>query len=478
MVGDQTSSSPPAIADIDNDTKADLVYLSGNGNVHVLSLMSNIDDSQISGWATFLHDERHTGSYGSSSILPPAPNNPQAYDTPDDKGGSIIISWGFPSGDINITNYIIFRSDKADGKYAIIGKTEKNNNIFIDNNAEIGITYWYMVRSSNGTNMSSNTNSVSAYSFNNFSPNVPVSVYINNIIIDGVIDIWWKMNEEPNIAGYKVYFGTKSQNYDKIFDAGLVNHYVVTALENNKEYYLCVTAYDKDGNESLKSMEVSAIPKDEDTDPPVFSSFYPNVVVENSEFYIRCEIKDESGIYDDNTTDKGQGVYLIWDVGELSEDSNIVGMSKLRSDEYVTDKRIPGQNLGSHIIYRIVAYDNDFDWGRLDDRTKGISELQKVEFTSAPKKVYNYPNPAPSGAYTDSTIFHYYIDSSSQVTINIYDISGNLVDSLNEQTTSSGHKETEWNISNIASGVYIYTIEIQPDSGNKQLYKSKLAILK
>jgi hypothetical protein len=253
---------------------------------------------------------------------------------------------------------------------------------------------------------------------------------------------------------------------------------MLTGLVNDKKYYLCVTAYDTDGNESLMSAELTATPKDEDTDPPVFSSFYPEKVTEDTDFFVKCDISDPSDVYDDDTASDGQGVYLVWDIGEFSEKSHVVKMSRIPSGAFITDKKIPGQLIGSQFVYQINAYDNDFDGNKTEDRTKGASGKQTITFIPALKLAYNYPNPAPAEAYTDRTIFRYYAPSDSQVDINIYDISGHLVESLNAQVTGAGYNETEWNISNVASGIYMYTIEIQPTSGEKQIIENKLAIQK
>jgi len=303
-------------------------------------------------------------------------------------------------------------------------------------------------------------------------------MYANPGDMDGTIDLWWAKSDGNDIAGYKVYSGTTPGVYGKPLEAGNTNHYQFTGLINNKEYYISVSAYDMDGNESLPSKEIIAIPRDEDTEPPVFSSFYPSEVVEETDFYIKCTINDHSDIYDDNTGADGQGVYLAWDIDEISEKSYVMRMSQISPNTFVTDSRIPGQPLGTTIKYRVYAYDNDFDLGNIEDRTKGVSEEHTVGLIQSPSIAYNYPNPAPSGQYTDRTIFRYYTSSNAKITISIYSPAGFLVDRLDGQSQGEGYDEIEWNISSIASGVYIYTIEIQPISGNKQVIKKKLAIVK
>jgi hypothetical protein len=52
------------------------------------------------------------------------------------------------------------------------------------------------------------------------------------------------------------------------------------------------------------------------------------------------------------------------------------------------------------------------------------------------------------------------------------------VDTLITQASGGNYNEKEWNISDIASGVYVYIIEIDTDSGSKQVIKKKLAIVK
>ncbi len=266
--------------------------------------------------------------------------------------------------------------------------------------------------------------------------------------------------------------------YGEPIIVGKVNHYSITGLINNKEYYISVSSYDIDGNESLLSKEIVGAPLDEDTEPPIFSKFYPSEVVAETDFYIKCQISDLSGVYDDETGSDGQGVYLIWDVDELTPDSHVVRMKETSNGIYVTSSKIPGQPLGTKIVYQVYAYDNDYDWGRKEDRKQGFSEKQMITTIAAPSRAYNYPNPAPAGEYTDRTIFRYYVPTSARIKINIYDLAGNLIDRLESVSKGGDYDETEWNISSIASGVYIYTIEISPYSGESQVIKKKLAIVK
>jgi hypothetical protein len=65
----------------------------------------------------------------------------------------------------------------------------------------------------------------------------------------------WDPNGEPDLLGYRLYYGTQSGVYDHIIDVGNVVTYTVTGLELGRTYFFAVTAYN--GDESGYSNEVS-----------------------------------------------------------------------------------------------------------------------------------------------------------------------------------------------------------------------------
>ncbi len=361
----------------------------------------------------------------------------------------------------------------------MIGTASRGVSTYTDDTAQVGITYWYVVRASDGMYLSASSSPVSAYSINNFAPQPPGKVSAYSGGVDRTINVQWAESEEDDLAGYKLYYGVSSRNYGEPVLTGLTGYYMLSDLINDAVYYISVTAYDTDGNESLFSREVVAAPKDEDTEPPSFSVFYPRKATEGVGFYIKCRISDPSGIYDDSSGANGQGVYLLWDNdGELLENSHEVQMSQLSSDKYITDVKIPGQSAKANFVYQVYACDNDYDWEDADDRSRGLSQEQTMEFLEAPSRAYNYPNPAPAADYGDRTIFRYYTASDADVRIGVYDLAGRMVGDLEDRAIGGRYSETEWDISNMASGVYLYVIEIQPISGVKQIIKKKLAIVR
>jgi hypothetical protein len=76
----------------------------------------------------------------------------------------------------------------------------------------------------------------------------------------------WNSNTEDDLAGYKVYCGTRSRDYIHVVDVGNITYCSLSGLEPETRYYFALTAYDSSRNESDYSAEVSAVTGD-DPDP-------------------------------------------------------------------------------------------------------------------------------------------------------------------------------------------------------------------
>lgn len=66
----------------------------------------------------------------------------------------------------------------------------------------------------------------------------------------------WNANTEPDLAGYKVHYGTSSSIYDTTINVGKSLSYCASGLMSGQRYYFVVTAYDYSGNDSGYSTEV------------------------------------------------------------------------------------------------------------------------------------------------------------------------------------------------------------------------------
>ncbi|MDL1958268.1 MAG: hypothetical protein LWX01_00710 [Deltaproteobacteria bacterium] len=83
-----------------------------------------------------------------------------------------------------------------------------------------------------------------------------------------VLKLAWDPSTEQNLAGYKIYYGYASGDYDTSIDVGNTTTFQITDLEYDQTYYFATTAYDTSGLESDYSNEISCtIPKsDSDRD--------------------------------------------------------------------------------------------------------------------------------------------------------------------------------------------------------------------
>jgi len=71
------------------------------------------------------------------------------------------------------------------------------------------------------------------------------------------VELAWNPNDEPDLAGYRVYYANSGDNYDCCVDVGNQTSCVVSGLTEGAIYRFVATAYDGNGNESGFSNEVS-----------------------------------------------------------------------------------------------------------------------------------------------------------------------------------------------------------------------------
>jgi hypothetical protein len=103
-----------------------------------------------------------------------------------------------------------------------------------------------------------------------------------------------------------------------------------------------------------------------------------------------------------------------------------------------------------------AALGGDFDKVPFLDTTSVSTEAQNgpVSF----KLNQNYPNP-----FNPNTTISFRLNHSSDVRLQVFDISGGLVTTLIERRVSSGEHSVQFNAGSLSSGTYVYRLE----AGNK-----------
>ncbi len=70
------------------------------------------------------------------------------------------------------------------------------------------------------------------------------------------VTLVWSPNTELDLAGYKIYTGPSSENYDNVHDVGNETSYTIQNLTEGQTYFIALTAYNTLNNESGYSESV------------------------------------------------------------------------------------------------------------------------------------------------------------------------------------------------------------------------------
>jgi len=124
--------------------------------------------------------------------------------------------------------------------------------------------------------------------------------------------------------------------------------------------------------------------------------------------------------------------------------------------------------------------DDQIHWGGYLNNSRHTSIYQKnlipviTQSKLLPEKlVYNYPNPTEG----NSTTIRYYLREASDVSIRIYDLSGELVTELTGTSFPNVDNEVVWDITHIQSGIYLARVAAESDSESSAIF-IKIAVVK
>lgn len=127
-----------------------------------------------------------------------------------------------------------------------------------------------------------------------------------------------------------------------------------------------------------------------------------------------------------------------------------------------------------------VVKDSEVDLaaGKVVVKLHHLTDFRLMEFVPSDvllqtTKVYTYPNPATGG----SVNFKVYLGQAADIRIKVYDVAGTQVAALEKTGNPAGQAaELTWDISNTASGIYVYRLEAVSGSKTERVTK-KLAVL-
>lgn len=126
------------------------------------------------------------------------------------------------------------------------------------------------------------------------------------------------------------------------------------------------------------------------------------------------------------------------------------------------------------------ATDNDLMYVKKKDGTTDVYKLSDVnaivfdgvvgveEDLAGLFKFESYPNP-----FQESTNIAYALEKQAKVELNIFDINGNLINSLVNQIQEMGHYTIKWESTNslgteVSAGIYYYQLKVDNTAITKQ----------
>lgn len=142
------------------------------------------------------------------------------------------------------------------------------------------------------------------------------------------------------------------------------------------------------------------------------------------------------------------------------------GTTTEKSDYFYSDK-FSYDGFQGTVNYRLKQIDFD--------GTITYSNVISVEVDFTPKEYalyQNYPNP-----FNPSTTIKFALPFDSNVRITIYNLLGEQIDVLFDQIKEVGYHNINWNAGNLASGVYLYTIDAKSLDGLKNFNAVKKMML-
>ncbi len=257
---------------------------------------------------------------------------------------------------MNITNCTISRNisdDSGDGIYTTDGSnlSLENSNIvkngvgvYNADNSEVldAINNWWGDASGpHHPSQNPNGRGDSVNAFVNISPFLtepdisapPIPVQNFTVVGTGndFISLGWDASPLGDLAGYKVYYDTDSTGfpYANTVDVGTDTSYTLSGLPLGTTFYLAVTCYDTDGNESWYSEEVSAVTRilevqnldiggDENLQhlvthtPAVSFDYYDSIGEPQTSYHIQVSTQPDFSTVD------------MWDTGEVVSDATTV----------------------------------------------------------------------------------------------------------------------------------------------------------
>lgn len=195
--------------------------------------------------------------------------------------------------------------------------------------------------------------------------------------------------------------------------------------------------------------------------------------------YLVFDLGKEQGIsktkFSFNNWDKGRVYqYSIFTGNDTSNWNEVINNASSASEEWTENEL---ENVSARYIKLVILGQNQNEWATLwEAQILGAGETTDIEDQEKENQVpndfelsQNYPNP-----FNPSTKIRFNLKENGKVSLDIYNLLGERVAVLIDQEMNQGIHEVNFDGSSLASGVYIYRLNVE----NKFSAVKKMMLLK
>jgi len=357
------------------------------------------------------------------ATIPKDVTNFSVSDTENDFGGSLTLTWSKSpddgAGENDVKNYYIYRSTIPDFSNITIITLNAGTTYYIDTGLTDGINYYYMIKSFDGWNFS-----------------------------DGVKD---SASSVSNWKGVSTEGGTSDlgNGVEVEIPEGAYTEklYFFVRVPEVSEYNNIVIPENVSGTDIVR--EVILIKESE-----------KNLLSGKNIDYIRNYTKSR----------------------EITLLKNITLKISYQGGSFTNEERLrlfyldEGDNIWKMIHTSYPDLSND----KVIAEVPHFSYFRIMEFLGTPylidkNRCYVYPQPAKG----DEIYFKFYLGNVCKVKIKVFNVNGDLIKLIEKEFSLldiGKAQKIKWDISSVASGVYIWILEAE-GSGKKETIKKKLGIV-
>jgi len=447
-------------------------------------------------------DRRFSYNYKSSSTLfPSSPVAPTNLVCKAASGKKINLVWNDNSN--NEDYFIVERSDSIDGTWLKIDTLTANSTSYVDSTLQANRTYYFRIMATNSFGSSSYSNIHGSTTFLANVPQAPSNLSATTVS-SSQIDLSWNDNSN-NESGFMIEI-RKENNAQWQVRATLKTFWSAVGLTAETAYYFRVRAFNDIGysaySDSVRAETdmTSGNTWDFNTDKEGWINSSPNVEAFNwgegghimgivtgpdphitSANNLGIDIEETKYIAikmkNDGPSKIGQ-FYFATDSEYAFDESKSINFTLVANDtgftEYIIDmsgnpkwdgtlkqlRADPSQGVNNGIFF--------IDYINIQNKPTGVREDNSYSLPLEFSLEQNYPNP-----FNPSTKISYHLAAQSEVTLTVYNVVGQKVQTLMSKNQSAGSYTVTFGGKYLTSGIYIYSLIV-----NGKTFSKKMIVMK